>query len=207
MMITKIVLTGGPCAGKTTALSLIKKEFEKKGYRVLIIAETATELMKGGLTPFNCGTNLDFQKCQVGLQMFKERIFEQGALSMRIDKILIVCDRGVLDNKAFMTEEEFNICLEANHSNEKDEIKKYDAVFLLETAAKGALGAYTLSNNKTRTQSPDEAIFINERNIDAWSHHPYFRIIDNKGGFNSKLSRLLDEITSFLTMREHSIKE
>lgn len=29
--ITKIVITGGPCAGKTTAMTKIQKEFEKKG--------------------------------------------------------------------------------------------------------------------------------------------------------------------------------
>ena len=39
MEITKIVLTGGPCAGKTTAMSWIQKEFAEKGrgYKVLFI--------------------------------------------------------------------------------------------------------------------------------------------------------------------------
>ena len=201
-MITKIVLTGGPCAGKTTALSLIKTEFKKRGYEVLLVSETATELMEGGLTPLSCGSNLDYQKCQVQFQWFKERIFEQGARSMQADKVLIVCDRGVIDNKAFMTEEEFRICLQLLHSNEMAELERYDAVFHLETAAKGALEAYTLSNNKTRTQSPDEAICINERNIVAWSNHKYFRIIDNVGGFNHKLNRLINEISVFLNKQE-----
>ena len=40
--ISKIVLTGGPCAGKTTALSWIKNAFTKIGYAVLIVPETAT---------------------------------------------------------------------------------------------------------------------------------------------------------------------
>ena len=34
--ITKVVLTGGPCAGKTTALQKIEKEFTEKGYKVFI---------------------------------------------------------------------------------------------------------------------------------------------------------------------------
>ena len=33
--ITKIVLTGGPCAGKTTALTWINNYFTKRGYKVL----------------------------------------------------------------------------------------------------------------------------------------------------------------------------
>jgi nucleoside-triphosphatase THEP1 len=33
--IHKIVITGGPCAGKTTALSWIQNAFSQRGYAVL----------------------------------------------------------------------------------------------------------------------------------------------------------------------------
>ena len=46
--ITRIVITGGPCAGKTTAMSWIQNAFTKKGYLVLFVDETATQLMTGG---------------------------------------------------------------------------------------------------------------------------------------------------------------
>ena len=39
MDVTKIVITGGPCAGKTTALSWIMNSFTEKGYVVLIVPE------------------------------------------------------------------------------------------------------------------------------------------------------------------------
>ena len=39
----KIVITGGPCAGKTTAMSWIQNAFTNKGYMVLFVDETATE--------------------------------------------------------------------------------------------------------------------------------------------------------------------
>ena len=48
MKITKIVITGGPCAGKTTAMSWIQNAFTEKGYLVLFVSETATELSSGG---------------------------------------------------------------------------------------------------------------------------------------------------------------
>ena len=54
MDITKIVITGGPCAGKTTALSWIMNSFTEKGYVVLIVPETATELINGGVAPWTC---------------------------------------------------------------------------------------------------------------------------------------------------------
>ena len=47
-VIKKIVITGGPCAGKTTALSWIQKAFSREGTRVLFVDETATELSAGG---------------------------------------------------------------------------------------------------------------------------------------------------------------
>lgn len=42
--IIKIVITGGPCAGKTTALSKIEKTFTELGYSVLFVPEEAIEL-------------------------------------------------------------------------------------------------------------------------------------------------------------------
>ena len=45
----KIVITGGPCGGKSTAMSYIQNEFTKRGFTVLIVAETATELVLAGI--------------------------------------------------------------------------------------------------------------------------------------------------------------
>ena len=102
--ITKIVITGGPCAGKTTAMSWIQNSFTRRGYVVLFVPETATELISGGVAPWTCGTNFDYQVCQCALQMEKERIFKKAARTMPQEKILIVCDRGMFDNKAYMTD-------------------------------------------------------------------------------------------------------
>ena len=76
MGISKIVITGGPCAGKSTALSRIQSEFTALGYRVLFIGETATELIGGGVAPWTCKTNGEYQKLQLRLQIEKEKIFE-----------------------------------------------------------------------------------------------------------------------------------
>ena len=46
--ITRIVITGGPCAGKTTAMSWIQNAFTRDGYLVLFVDETATQLSSGG---------------------------------------------------------------------------------------------------------------------------------------------------------------
>lgn len=198
MEITKIVITGGPCAGKSTALSWIQNAFTLMGYKVLFIPETATELIGGGVAPWTCGTNADYQKCQLRLQMEKEKIFEAAAQTMTAEKILIVCDRGSLDNKAYMTEAEFAETIGEIGLSEVELRDNYDAVFHLVTAAKGAEEFYIVDNNAARTETPDAARTLDDRLIFAWTGHPHFRVIDNNSDFEDKMKRLIAEIASFL---------
>ena len=195
---TKIVLTGGPCAGKTTALTWIHNYFTERGYTVLFVSETATDLITNGVAPWTCGSNYDYQKAQIKLQKVKEQIFEDAAKTMKNDKILIVCDRGVLDNKAYMKEVEFKRILKEFGTNETKERDSYDAVFHLVTAAKGKEEVYTLANNKARTETAKEARALDDKIIAAWTGHPHLRIIDNSTDFEEKLERLIKEIAFFL---------
>ena len=198
MDIHKIVITGGPSAGKTTGLSWIENSFTKLGYTVLFVPETATELISGGVAPWTCGTNLDYQKCQMRLQLDKEHIFEQAARTMKADKVLIVCDRGLMDNKAYMDDVEFAQVLRELNTTEVALRDGYDAVFHLVTAAKGAELFYTTENNKARTETPEQAAALDDRLIAAWTGHPHLRVIDNATDFKDKLKRLIAEIRSFL---------
>ena len=196
--ITKIVITGGPCAGKSTAMSWVQNAFTQMGYTVLFVPETATELITGGVAPWTCGTNGDYQKCQLRLQLDKEKVFEQAAKTMDARKVLIVCDRGALDNKAYMDSLEFAQVLEFLGTNEIELRDNYDAVFHLVTAAKGAEEFYTTANNSARTETVDEAAALDDKLISAWTGHPHLRVIDNSSNFEDKMKRLIAEISSFL---------
>lgn len=196
--VTKIVVTGGPCAGKSTAMSWIQNAFTQMGYTVLFIPETATELITGGVAPWTCATNGDFQKCLLRLQLEKEKVFELGAKTMDAAKVLIVCDRGALDNKAYMDGLEFATVLDYLDTNEIELRDTYDAVFHLVTAARGAEEFYTTANNSARTESLEEAVQIDDKLISAWTGHPHLRVIDNSTNFEEKMRRLIAEISSFL---------
>ena len=198
MEIIKIVITGGPCAGKTEAMNLIKDTFSKRGYVVLFVPETATELITGGVCPWTTGTNLDYQICQCKLQAYKENIFLEAINTMPQDKFLLVCDRGMFDNRAYMTEEEFKICLEKLNTTEEEVNKSYDAIFHLETAAKGLEQYYTLENNVARYETVDEAAALDDRLLKAWENHPNHIIIRNNELFNVKMNQLIGEISKFL---------
>lgn len=196
--ITKIVLTGGPCGGKTTAMSWIQGHFQKYGYKVIFVPETATELITGGIIPNEGCTNLDFQSVLFDLQLAKEKAYEEAAKRLNYEKILMVFDRGIIDNKAYMSKKEFYSILKSKKLSEVKLRDSYDAVFNLVTAAKGAKKFYTLENNKARSEPPEDAAALDDRLIASWTGHPHFRIIDNSTDFEEKLRRLLREIASVL---------
>ena len=198
--ITKIVLTGGPCAGKSTAMSWIQNAFTERGYRVLFVPETATELITGGVAPWTCGSNLDYQCGQMRLQIEKEKVFVAAAETMPDEKILIVCDRGTMDNRAYMTEIDFRVVLDKIAKNEIEIRDSYDAVFHLMSAANGAPEIYLKNkeSNPARTETLEQAVEMDNKLISAWTGHPHFRVIDNSTDFENKMKRLITEIAGFL---------
>ncbi len=197
-LIIKIVLTGGPSAGKTTAKAKIEKFFTAKGYTVVFVPETASEVILSGITYNNCISNLEFQKAIFSLQLAKEAIFLRSARKLLSDKVLMVFDRGLLDGKAYTNAEDFKTILKDFDCNEAQIYSEYDAVFHLVTAAKGALEHYNTENNGARRETPEEAAARDDKLIEAWTGHPHFRIIDNSTDFDTKINRLIKEIAHLL---------
>ncbi len=195
--ITKIVLTGGPCAGKTTALQRIEKEFTEKGYKVFIIGESATELINGGARPFGILSipTYQFQKGIVDYQLYKEAMYESFAMTLPDDtKCLLICDRGVLDNKAYIDREGFEQILKELSLKEIDLLTRYQMVLHLVTAAKGAEEFYTLENNEARSESVEEARDLDDTTLSCWIGHPNLHVIANNQDFNSKMDQVVRSI-------------
>lgn len=196
----RIVITGGPCAGKTTAISRIQDEFASKGYNVILVSETATDLIMSGIAPWTVSSGDTFQKILMKLQLEKEALFIGASEKLKNGgKVLIVFDRGVMDGCAYMTSREaFDAALMSHGLTEEAAKARYDAVFHLVTAAKGAREFYTLSNNAARTETAEEAIEIDERTVSAWCGHPELHVIGNDYGFEEKINRLIAEISEVL---------
>ena len=73
--------------------------------------------------------------------------------------------------------------------------KRYNAVFHMVTAADGARSYYTLENNTTRSESPEQAIELDKKTLKAWSGHAHMYVFDNSTDFEGKLQRLVDRIS------------
>ena len=194
-----LVLTGGPCSGKTTAIATIEKELSARGYHVLIVPETATELISNGIRPFgNCLDNLSFQKILFEKQSHKEMLYLEVAKKIPANKVVILYDRGLMENKTYLSIEDFNKLLEFFKTDEISVKDRYDAVFHLVTAADGAEEYYTLENNSSRTETPEQARILDKKGIENWTGHPHLRIIDNSTDFHQKINRLMAEVYAVL---------
>ena len=179
-LIAKIVLTGGPCAGKTTTISRIEEHLVKKGYHVLVLNECATETIKEGIRPFgdNAVSVYDFENEILNLQLFKEKRFKDFLKNYSDDvKIVILYDRGAVDVKAYLGEENYNRMLEENHLKNEDLIKEYDLVIHMITVAADLENRYSNNNNKARFEDSREAIDLDKRTSDAWKSHPNLKVV------------------------------
>ena len=66
----KIVLTGGPCAGKTTALVKIMEHFSSIGYKVFIIPELPTLFLQAGMDYLTDNKELFWVSPKTQLQVY-----------------------------------------------------------------------------------------------------------------------------------------
>mmetsp|Transcript_8527 Transcript_8527/g.12616 ORF Transcript_8527/g.12616 Transcript_8527/m.12616 type:complete len:453 (-) Transcript_8527:1380-2738(-) len=185
--IYRIVITGGPCAGKTTALSKVASEMRERGFNVFIVPEAATLLMKGGalinLESIDAAGQIEFQTNLMHLQMALEDTFTEIASSTK-RKSIILCDRGLMDGSAYIPSELWQALLDergwtAVHLRDR----RYEAVIHMVTAANGAEDYYTFANNEARYEGLESARQVDYSLQESWIGHPHFTIIDN---FNSK---------------------
>ena len=194
--ITQIVITGGPCGGKSTSLSILEKCLTAKGYKVITISETATDLFMSGIKNTEL-TSCEFEKLVMELQIAKEKIALKAAL--QFPKVVILYDRGIPDCRAYMSDLEYNQALQENDLNEIQALNRYDAVMHLVTAAKGAEQFYTCENNPARKEVDLGSIcLIDDKTQQAYIGHPYLRIIDNSTDFQGKINRLCEQVLSLL---------
>lgn len=198
MKTKKIVITGGPCAGKTTCLVKLEEELTKMGYRVIFLNESATELIMNNLNSSNCGSQYIYEKNILTLQLEKEKLYMQYCENLPDENVLLVCDRGAMDCKSYVEEKDFQRLLKELNTNEVLLRDNYDAVFHLVTAAKGAADFYTKANNSARKENLQQAIDTDDKTMAAWVGHPHFRVIDNSTNFENKIKRLINEICLFL---------
>ena len=191
-----IVITGGPCAGKTSALSFLRRELEDRHFTPILVPECATALIAAGIAPWSA-TRLGFQTAVFELQLAQEEAYGRAAARMG-ERCLQILDRGLMDGLGYLSDEEFAGLLEGHGITEDAACARYGAVFHLESTAKGFDEAYTLANNASRMEEIEEALQVEERILKAWAHHPARYVIHNQEHFEEKCENLLKGVLAYL---------
>ena len=199
--ITKIVLTGGPCLGKSTFIDMATDIFSKKGYRVFVDHESATDLITGGISPATMGM-YNFQKYCIELQKKKEELFCMAADEINAEKVLIFYDRGILDDKGYVTPEEFTEILQSLDIDESTLCDRYDMVLHLTTTAMNNTQFYTFVNNAARYEGIDEARKIDKTILDSWAVHPNRVVIKDEESFDTKIQNAIKAVGEYI-VRKH----
>ena len=168
-----VVLTGGPCAGKTTVLESLWKTF---GYRIITLPEMATYLLKVGIypppNPWSQEWQDGFQKVIISSQLSAEEI---AIANCAIDQDIrvVVCDRGILDGAAYVPGGPEEFCKKFNCPAVNVVCSRYDLVIHLEslTTINPDLYLKLKDTNPQRFESLDEARMREYAVRDAWKDH------------------------------------
>lgn len=206
--IKRIVLTGGPCAGKTTALVRVTEHFSNMGYKVFTVPEVPTMVTQAGWNYLTDNKDFYYEGELVILQlqlMLEDSVMRMAQTLADTQPCVVICDRGTMDISAYISPEMWEDLAQRVGSSTEQLIGRYDAVLHLVTAADGAEQFYTTANNAQRYEQANEeglriARSLDRKVLDAWSKHPHFRVIDNNSDFDRKLDRVLEEISQVLEL-------
>ena len=175
-----IVLTGGPGAGKTAVLEIIRRHFCE---HVAVLPEAATIVFGGGFPrhPTMVG------RCASQAAIFAvERQLERLAIEEK-QATVALCDRGTLDGLAYWPLDDGSFFAELGTTRER-ELARYAAVIHLRTPT--ASQGYD-HRNPVRTESALEAATIDGRIIEAWRGHPHRAFVESTGDFLEKAAHAI----------------
>lgn len=175
-----IVLTGGPGAGKTAVLEIIRRHFCE---HVAVLPEAASIIFGGGFPrrptmPARCASQMAIFAVQ--------RQLERLAIDEKRAGVAL-CDRGTLDGLAYWPLDDGSFFAETGTTRAR-ELARYAAVIHLRTPT--ASQGYD-HRNPVRTESALEAATIDARIIDAWRDHPHRAFVESTGDFLEKAAHAI----------------
>ena len=193
-----VVVTGGPGAGKTAVLEIVRRAFCK---HIVVLPESASILFGGGFPRHDN---------EIGRRTAQDAIFHvQRAMEMMVrderQAAVALCDRGTLDGLAYWPDGIAAAC-EALGIDLDTELARYWAVIHMRTPT--AERGYDHSN-PVRVESATDALAIDARIAAVWECHPRRVIIESDPDFLHKVARAVEAIRNEVPFccRSHRIAE
>ena len=175
----RIVLTGGPGAGKTAVLELIRQTFCT---HVRVLPESAGIVFGGG---FPREADDPYRRAAQRAIFYVQRELETAIASR--NPALVLCDRGTIDGLAYWPGALADFWSSLGTTLD-EQLARYDAVIHLRTPA---LEQGYNHRNPLRTESAAAAAEIDHRILEVWSSHPRRFVVEAAAEFLDKASAAL----------------
>jgi predicted ATPase len=193
----RVVLTGGPGAGKTATLELIRRASFCE--HVQILPEAAGIIFGGG---FPRRADMAARRAAQRAIFHVQRELEEAAAGE--NAAIVLCDRGTVDGGAYWPgPDDF---FAAVHTTLADELRRYDAVIHLRTPP--FENGYN-RRNPLRTETAIEAAAADLRILHFWETHPRRFVVDATPDFLTKAAEVLELMRAELPecCRHHVVAE
>ena len=144
-------------------------------YCVIDVPELATIKIKSGQKLLVNGPPKEQSEATRNLiqeMMAFEDSYIQKAKNDPRDEAVVIFDRGVMDNLAYMGQPALDYFRQHKYLD-LDTIRdsRYDMVIHMKSAADGAPEFYTLANNTARSESVDRAKELDREILKSWTGH------------------------------------
>ena len=176
----RIVLTGGPGAGKTAVLEMLRASLCR---HVSVLPESAAMIFNDGFPrdPIP-GVRRAAQRAIYHVQVELESAMDARGAS------IMLCDRGVVDGAAYWPGPDDYWT--AVGTTRAAALRRYDAVIHLSVPS--ATNGY--GNTSIRIETAAEASLIDERILAAWADHPRRYVVPPSFDFVAKAQAALAHV-------------
>lgn len=192
----RVVLTGGPGAGKTAVLEMMRKTLCQ---HVQVVPEAASVVFGGGFPRVDAAAA---RRAAQRAIFYVQRELEAAVVAQ--DVAIALCDRGTVDGSAYWSGDG-ELWREVDTTLD-EQLGRYAAVIHLRTPA---LERGYNHRNPLRIESAVEAAALDARIADAWAKHPRRVEVEASDDFIAKAARVIELVRAELPecCRKHPVTE
>lgn len=187
----RIVLTGGPGAGKTVIAHRLAAAHPD---RFALVPEAATQVYDALQTRWD---KLDLEgRRDVQRKIYQLQVDQEDRTANANPNKILLLDRGTIDGAAYWPEGPDDYWRDVQ-STPARELKRYDAVLWLETSA--ALGLYDGDeSNFCRFEDAESAIRSGQLLLQLWGNHPNLKHVGAFATLDEKVVAVQEMISELL---------
>ena len=194
----RIVLTGGPGAGKTVVTARLAREFPD---RFALVPEAATQVYDALRTRWD---RLDMDgRREVQRRIYHHQVGQEERVARENAGKVLLLDRGTIDGAAYWPEGPEDYWRDLGTTPD-EQLARYDAVIWMETCA--TLGVYDGdASNACRFEDAKGAVENGRQLLRLWEAHPNLRHVSAYVALEDKIRAVRDLLRSLPTPQNLNI--